>query len=186
MGFTIISFKNRVLLTPQNLCIASYDYAGISGYLYKTETMEKLEYDVLINAPREKVWGILWDDATYRAWTAVFSPGSHAKTDWQEGSKVLFLDSSGKGGMVSEIAANRKPEYMSFKHMGEVRDGVEDTESEAVQKWQGSHENYTLNDVDGKTHLIMDMDMVGDNKYLDYFKETWPKALAKVKELSEA
>lgn len=65
--------------------------------------MEKLNFAVSINAPAEKVWKVLFDDATYRNWTSVFAPGSYAETDWKEGSKALFSDGKGSG-MVSRIA----------------------------------------------------------------------------------
>ena len=81
--------------------------------------MQKKEYKISINAPREKVWKTLWDDATYRKWTAVFSEGSNAQspdTDWKKGSKILFVDAKGEG-MVSRIADVRKNEYMSFEHL---------------------------------------------------------------------
>ena len=37
--------------------------------------MPALHFTVNINAPKEKVWETLWDDATYRQWTAAFHPG---------------------------------------------------------------------------------------------------------------
>jgi hypothetical protein len=145
--------------------------------------MEKLEFKIFINAPREKVWDILWSDDSYSKWTSVFSEGSTAQTDWKEGSKVLFLDGQGKG-MVSTIAANKPGEYMSFKHLGIVVNGVEDTESAQVKDWAGAMENYTLKDVDGKTELVVDLD--SNDTFKDYFANSFPKALEKVKELAEA
>ena len=68
--------------------------------------MTKQEFKVSINAPREKVWEVLWNDATYPAWTSAFSEGSHAVTDWKKGSKILFLDGKGSG-MVSTIAEKK-------------------------------------------------------------------------------
>lgn len=144
--------------------------------------MEKQEFKISIDAPREKVWNVLWADDTYREWTSPFSSGSHAETDWKKGSKVLFLDGKGMG-MVSTIAENIPNEYMSFEHRGVVKDGVEDTESEEVKKWAGAHENYTLKNVSGKTELVVDMDI--NDEYKDMFTEIFPKALQKVKELSE-
>jgi hypothetical protein len=38
----------------------------------------------------------MWDDSTYRQWTSAFSEGSHAVSDWKEGSKVLFLSPEGE------------------------------------------------------------------------------------------
>lgn len=145
--------------------------------------MQKSTYQVSIDAPREKVWNVLWDDASYRAWTAVFHPGSHAKTDWQKGSKVLFVDEAGSG-MVSMIEDKIDNEFMSFKHLGEVTDGVEDTVSEKVKQWAGGHENYTLKTENGKTILTVDMDIAED--FAEMFNNIFPKALDKVKELSEA
>ena len=145
--------------------------------------MEKINFSATINAPREKVWKVLWDDASYRNWTSAFTEGSYAETDnWKEGSKVLFLDPKGSG-MVSRVAKNKPNEFMSFKHLGVVKDGIEDTKSEAVQGWTGAMENYTLTDENGKTKLIVDMDSTDEFK--DYFLKTWPVALEKVKELAE-
>jgi len=144
--------------------------------------MEKQVFNISINAPREKVWKVLWNDDSYRAWTSAFAEGSHAQTDWKKGSKVLFLDGQGSG-MVSTIAENIPNEYMSFEHLGEVKDGVEDLNSPKVQAWAGAHENYTLKTVNGQTELIVDMDI--NDEYKDYFVNTFPKALDKVKELAE-
>jgi uncharacterized protein YndB with AHSA1/START domain len=146
--------------------------------------MEREQFKITIDTTREQVWKVLWEDATYRQWTSAFSETSYAKTiDWKEGSKVLFLDGSGDG-MVSTIVANRPNEFMSIKHLGEVRNGVEDVESEAVKKWAGALENYTLKTVDRKTELTIDMDI--DESHKEMFAEMWPKALQKVKELAES
>jgi uncharacterized protein YndB with AHSA1/START domain len=144
--------------------------------------MEKLEFNVTIAAPAERVWRVLWDDTTYRQWTAAFAEGSRAETDWKKGSKVLFLDGNGSG-MVSMIADKRDNEFMSFKHLGEVKKGVEDTTGGSVQSWAGAMENYHLSNKDGKTELAIEMDITPEFK--DYFAKTWPQALARVKALAE-
>lgn len=144
--------------------------------------MEKQEFKIAIDAPREKVWKVLWSNDTYQAWTKPFSEGSHAITDWKKGSKVLFLDGKGMG-MVSTIDETIPNEYMSFKHLGFVKDGVEDMESEEVKKWAGAHETYTLKDLKGKTELVVDLDINDEHK--DMFTDAFPKALQKVKELAE-
>lgn len=145
--------------------------------------MEKINFSTSINAPREKVWDVLWNDDSYRKWTSAFTEGSYAETDnWKEGSKVLFLSPSGDG-MVSKVASNKKNEYMSFEHLGVVKNGIEDTESESVKGWAGARENYTLIEENGKTKLVVDMDSTDEFK--DYFVKTFPVALEKVKELSE-
>jgi len=147
--------------------------------------MEKKEFKININAPREKVWEILWNDATYPEWTAPFAEGSRAETDWKEGSKVLFTDGKGSG-MVSKIAEMKPNEYMSFKHLGMVKDGVEDTESEQIKAWAGALENYILKNENGGTALTVEMSLGGiPPDMLDYFSKTWPIALDKLKEIAE-
>jgi uncharacterized protein YndB with AHSA1/START domain len=144
--------------------------------------MEKINFSISINAQKEKVWKTLWEDSSYRKWTRVFSEDSYAVTDWQEGSKVLFLDGKGSG-MVSRIETKKPNEFMSFRHQGTVQNGVEDTESEEVKQWAGAHENYTLTETRGITELAVEVDV--EKQFKDYFTQTMPKALEQVKELSE-
>jgi hypothetical protein len=146
--------------------------------------MQTLNFTTTIQAPKEKLWQVLWDDATYRQWTNVFCEGSYAQTDnWKEGTKVLFL-SPGGSGLVSTVAANRPNEFMSFKHLGEVKDGVEDTTSDRVKVWAGSFENYTLKEINGATEILVTIDITDDFK--DYFLNIWPKALEALKNIAEA
>jgi len=86
--------------------------------------MEKLQFSVSINAPKEKVWNTLWDDNTYRQWTAAFMEGSYAESDWNEGSSILFLTPGGDG-MFAVIERKIPNEQMSFKHLGEIKNGVQ-------------------------------------------------------------
>ena len=146
-----------------------------------------MDFKIEINASREKVWDVLFGKETYPQWTTVFSEGSKVETDWQKGSKALFIDERNRG-MVSRIAENVPNEFMSIEHLGMYDNGVEDYESEQVKMWAGAKENYTLTDVDGKTHLdvYMQMDESEENKkMIDMCADMWPKALAKVKELAE-
>lgn len=145
--------------------------------------MEKLKFKIIIDASREKVWDVLWDDATYPIWTAPFCPSSKAQTDWKQGSKILFLDASADRGMVSKVIENRPNEYMGIEHLGYYNKGVEDLDSPEVKQWAGSTENYTLKTVDGKTELSIDSDINADHK--EMFEAIWPKALDKVKKLAE-
>lgn len=139
--------------------------------------MEKIEFKTSINATAEKVWEVLFGVKTYPQWTAVFAEGSQVETNWQKGSKALFHDGTGNG-MVALIRENIPNQYMSVKHIGEIKDGKEE-----LHNWGESLENYTLNEKAGKTELLIDMDIT--EEWLDYFEKTWPKALEKVKEIAE-
>lgn len=149
--------------------------------------MNKLNFSIVINSPKEKVWNTMLEDATYRQWTRAFNEGSYYKGDWSKGSKMLFLgpdpNTGKKGGMVSRIKENRLHEYISIEHLGIVHDGIEDTTSDAVKPWAGSLENYTFKEADGKTELLVDIDI--NDEYKEIFNDMWPRALQKLKELAE-
>lgn len=144
--------------------------------------MKKITFQKTIDASPAQVWEVLWNDVTYPKWTAVFSETSRAITDWEKGSKVLFVDESSEG-MVSLIEEKLPGKFMSFKHVGMVKDGVEDVYNEAHKDWQGALENYTLSESDGKTDLLVELDVT--EEYEHHFQEKWPKAMDAIKELSE-
>lgn len=139
--------------------------------------MNTLHFKANINAPKEKVWEILWDDKTYREWTAAFMEGSYAESDWNEGSKISFL-APGGSGMFSVIEKKITNEQMTFKHLGEIKDGKEETKD-----WGGAKESYHLQDSNGGTELTVALDATGE--FEEYFSTTFPKALEIVKKISE-
>ena len=149
--------------------------------------MQKLHFSILINAPKDKVWHAMLDDQPYREWTNAFNEGSYYKGSLEKGSKILFLgpdpNTGEEGGMVSRIAENKLYEFISIEHLGIVQNGVEDTTSEAARKWAPAFENYTFNDKDGATEVLVDMD--AEDEYVQMFNEMWPKGLRKLKELTE-
>lgn len=144
--------------------------------------MKKEKFTVVIDAPKEKVWNVLWNDDTYRKWTSVFSEGSKAVSDWKEGSKIQFLDAK-NDGMYSTISKCIDNEIMNFTHIGVVKNGVEQPLDDTIKNWSGSSENYALNETDEITTLTVEMDIIPE--YLDYFNKTFPLALDLVKKLSE-
>jgi hypothetical protein len=145
--------------------------------------MDKMQFSIEIQAPPEKVWETMLGEETYKQWTSAFAADSQVITDWQEGSKAVFGDGKGSG-MLSRIEKNVPNRFLSIKHLGMIKNGVEDTESEEVKSWAGALENYTLEEVNGSTNLRIEMDI--SEAFKDYFIETWPKALAKLKEISES
>jgi len=144
--------------------------------------MKKLNFSIDIKASKEEVWKTLWTDATYRKWTSAFSEGSYAESDWNEGSKILFLDPDGNG-MSSVIDKKIPNEFMSFKHMGEVKNKKEVPNDEKSRSWVGAKENYTLKQNGDITTLTVDIDISEEHEQI--FRDAFPKALKKVKEISE-
>ena len=107
--------------------------------------MAKLQFTIDINAPKEKVWEVMFDDATYREWSAAFHEGSYFEGNWEKGSKMKFVadDDEGQSGMYSQVVENRPYEFLSLEHIGVIEDGEIDTESEDALEWAGAHEDYT-------------------------------------------
>lgn len=147
--------------------------------------MEKLTFNTIINASREKVWKTMLEKNTYEEWTVSFQEGSTYEGNWEEGSEIKFTgpneDGSISGGMYALIEANRPYEFVSIKHLGEIKNGER-------QPWplvdgQAGYENYTFRDVDGGTEVIIDL--IIPTEWKDMFEGMWPQALEKIKEVAE-
>lgn len=146
--------------------------------------MNTLHFSIFIQAPKEKVWSTMLEDATYREWTKAFDGNSYYEGDWSEGSEIQFLskdkDGNVAGGMHSRIAKNIPFEYVSIQHLGIVENGVEkpwEVEGEAF-------ENYTFKEKDGGTEVTAELTNLPDS-YVDVMNDMWPKALEALKALSE-
>lgn len=144
--------------------------------------MKRLTFSIDIKAPKDKVWYALWDDENYQNWCSVFFEGSYTISDWKEGSKIYFVAPNG-GGMSSKISINKPFDVMSFNHYGEVKDFKELPETEETKSWTGSEEHYDLTENNGITTVKVSLDTL--ESHADYFNETFPKALQKVKEIAE-
>ncbi|MCG2611989.1 SRPBCC domain-containing protein [Flavobacterium sp. SM15] len=151
--------------------------------------MQKLQFKKEINASAQKVYETMLglnNKATYEYWTATFNPTSTYEGSWDKGSKIHFVgtDENGKkGGMVSEIEEHKPASFISIRHYGFLDGDTEVTTGEQVEKWAGGHENYSFQENNGITTVMVEMDII--DEYLDYFNNTYPKALDKLKEISE-
>lgn len=143
-----------------------------------------LEYSIVIGADRETVWKTMLERATYEKWTSAFCEGSTYEGSWEEGERIRFVGPGGDGGMVAVIAENRPNEFLSIQHLGEIKNGVEDTESEEVRKWAPSFENYSFSDVDGGTKVDVRMESLPG--FEEFMNTAWPKALATLKSVCES
>jgi hypothetical protein len=144
--------------------------------------MKKLHFVISINSPKEKVWKVMLEPDTYNKWTEAFTEGSYYEGSWDKGAKIRFLSPSGEG-MVAVIAENRKYDFISIKHLGYIKGGVEDTESPEVKAWAPAYENYTFTETAGVTEVKVDVD--SNEEFEKMFKDIWPKALVKLKQICE-
>ena len=149
--------------------------------------MKKLQFKIEINATAQKVYETMLglnDKKNYEHWTSAFNPTSTYEGSWEKGSKILFVgcDENGKkGGMVSKVEENERAKYVSILHYGFLDGENEITTGEQVEKWAGGHENYTFQENNTITTLTVDIDTI--DEYEDYFNQTYPKALEKLKEI---
>lgn len=151
--------------------------------------MKTIRFKKEIKATVQKVYETmlgLQNKNTYQHWTAAFNPTSTWEGSWEKGSKIRFVgtDENGKkAGMVSEIEENQPARFVSIRHYGFLDGDMEITTGEQVEKWAGGHENYSFEENNGITTVTVDMDTI--DEYMDYFNNTYPSALDRLKEISE-
>ncbi len=151
----------------------------LKNYVYG---VRKHIYQVDINAQAEKVWNVLFNENTYRQWTNVLSKGLYYNGEIKKGSRIHFLSLDGSG-MYSNVLFFTPHSTVYFQHIGEIRDFEEQPIDEATEKWTGAFENYILKQNGHITTLIAEIELTPE--HVIFYDEKFPKALEKVKELSE-
>lgn len=143
--------------------------------------MKKVTYEVKIQCPKEKVFSVMLDQEHYRAWTAVFAPGSRYEGKWEEGSNIKFLAETkegGTGGMTSLVERLIPNELVRIKHLamfdGEKQNTFEDSDF---------YEIYHFTE-DGKGTLLM-VELDTEEEWESYFDKTFPEALKVLKKICE-
>ena len=147
-------------------------------------TVKRIQFTATINAPVPTVWRFMIGPESYKRWASAFTEGCYFEGSWEQGAKIKFLSPPSGDGMVAEIAQNRKNEFISIRHLGYISNGVEDTTSESVRAWAPAYENYTFISVPEGTKLLIELHVFSE--WEQYMNEAWPKALALLKQLSEA
>jgi hypothetical protein len=151
--------------------------------------MKRLHFKKEISAKAQHVYETmlgLKDKKTYEFWTASFNPTSTYEGNWEKGNKMLFVgedEDGNKGGMVSKIVEHEPSKFVSIMHYGILAHNEEITTGEKVEKWAGGYENYSFQENEGTTTLIVELDAI--EEYLDYFQEAYPTALDKLREFVE-
>lgn len=141
--------------------------------------MNSLKFLIEINASKEKVWEVLWGDATLRDWAGIIDPGTHMVGKLKEGNKVQFISGNGYG--VTSLVEKLVPrEFLLLRHSADTQ---EEGKRERENEWTGGTESYSLVEKDGTTTLTAVFDVPLEME--EYFKINYPKALERVKVLAE-
>lgn len=141
--------------------------------------MKEMQFKIVINAPKEKVWQTLWQDETLRSWAGIVDPGTYMVGELKEGSTVQFNSAEGYGvtSLVTELVPG---EFVLFRHQADTQDNGK---SDRDDQWAGSQESYRLTENNGATTLDMKFDVPPELEQI--MSTSYPKALERVKELAE-
>jgi len=148
-----------------------------------TAPTKEIVIEVTIAAPRKKVWETTLHPVTYKEWVNAAWPGSFFEGTWKEGEKLRFVSEDGSGTLA--ILLEHKPYDYSFaKHVAVLNPGgIEDRDSDIARSWIGTTESYTFTEQNGVTKLTVRLTIYPEWEKM--FMDGWPKALAKLKEISE-
>ena len=141
--------------------------------------MKELRFTIEIRAPKEKVWDTLWQDATLREWAGIIDPGTYMVGELKEGNEVQYISGNGYG--VTSLVEKLVPgEFLLLRHQADTQD---EGKREREKEWTGGEESYALAEKDGATTLTVAFGVPPELE--EYFKTAYPKALERIKELSE-
>jgi uncharacterized protein YndB with AHSA1/START domain len=160
-------------------------------YIESGTSPDELHFEISIDAEVGKVYKTMIDKDRYSEWTAVFNPSSRYEGSWKQGSEIHFFGTEkdkSTVGMVSIIKENIPNRFISIEHQAIIHDGKKISSGPEADLWSGSLENYIFTSDNGKTKLTIEMKIPRKLKeeYKNYFLDTWPKALNKLKSICEA
>ena len=142
--------------------------------------MQKQQFSIEIQAPRERVWNTLSEDKTFRDWANFIDEGMYMVGEMKEGNEVQFISSVSGYGVTSLVEKLVQNEFVSFRQMADTKNSGE---REREKEWTGGTESYSLAENDGVTTLTVDIDVPPGQE--ETFKVRFPKALERVKILAE-
>jgi len=175
-------------MNPEDMQLAGWQAIlnNFAAYTERTRGDNPIHFEIMIAATPEKVEQLMLADKTYREWTAIFNPGSFYEGGWEEGAEIRFVgigEDGVKEGMIGHIAIHKPQQYVSIAYDGMILKGQDHFTGADVEALKNAREEYRFVARDGQTLLVVDLDDPGP--YADYFAETWPKAMEKLKEICE-
>lgn len=141
-----------------------------------------MRHSIEINASKEKVWEVLWDDQTLRDWANIIDEGTYMEGKLEEGSEVNFMSASGHG-VTSRVEKLIPYKYISFRQIADIKVGKEGSIEKRDKQWTGGLEIYELEESNGKVKLSNTQDV--PDELIEYFNTKLPQALERVKVLAE-
>jgi hypothetical protein len=84
--------------------------------------MNRLQFSIDIDAPRERVWSTLWEDKTFRDWGNLIDEGQYMVGEIKEGNEVQFISSESGYGVTSMVEKMDLHAFVSFRQMADTKD----------------------------------------------------------------
>lgn len=140
--------------------------------------MKEYQFSININAPKEKVWSIMWNDNTFRDWANYIDEGMYMVGEMKEGNSVHFVSPINNYGVISKIEKLIPDECVIFKHQVDTIGNVK-----RDNEWSGGTESYELYFENGITTLITKTELPIEQ--IETFNTFVPQSLNRIKELSE-
>lgn len=143
-------------------------------------------YSIEIDAPREVIWKLLVGRDSFGKWCEPFSPRPlFYEGEWALGQEIKYLTTTKEGLRVGTIGTI--DEYVPNSHSrctfsGVVENGQETRGGDS--EWIGTREQYDLTGDSAPYTLTVVGDFTDD--MVDFFDDTWPKALQALKALAES
>ena len=142
-----------------------------------------VQKSISINASAERIWRVITEAQYNVVWLAALGRRKIAQTDWQEGSKAVFVDDD-QTGLITRIRVARPFEKIRMQNVGMITNGAEDCESDDAVASRAFFEQYLLMPEDGSVRMHVEV-TVEDDFYNDV-SDCWAKALEIIKELAES
>ncbi|HVS79560.1 MAG TPA: SRPBCC domain-containing protein [Candidatus Paceibacterota bacterium] len=149
--------------------------------------MKSIRHSIEIDAPKEKIWQVLWDDKTFRDWANIIDQGTYMTGTLQEGAEVNFIgNSDGKVryGVSSKVEKLIPLKLISFRKVEDIKVADDGSIEKRDDQWTGGVESYELEEHDGQVTLSIIEDV--PDELVEYFENTLPKVLERIKALAEA
>lgn len=142
-----------------------------------------MRYTTEINASKEKVWQVLWDDHTFRDWANIIDEGTYLEGELREGNEVNFMSASSGYGVASRVEKLIPYTHISFRQIADIKVGQDGSIEKRDKQWTGAMESYDLEENHDKVKLTITQDV--PDELVEYFESTLPKVLERIKVLAE-
>ena len=165
---------------PENYQLGWEGFMAIlKNYIYG---IRKHVYEIDIDVPAEKVWQVLLDDKSFRIWRSTITDGAYYAGELKQGRRIHLLtpDGSGKYGYVVLLDEGRN---ILIQLIGEIREFKEQAVDLNTERWSGIFENYVLNESNGKTKLVAEIDVIAGQAVI--MDAIFPEAMKRIKLMAE-